>query len=221
MNPDLAITTGGAFIAGLATSIHCVGMCGPLACMACKGRGACESAPSAARYHGSRLASYMIAGLLAGFIGGSIAEVLPQELLIAIPWIAGALLLAWAAGWSLNLFPNSLKRTPQFRPRPEIIGLLTPLIPCAPLYLMLGLCALSGSPAQGAMLALAFGVGTVPLLWFAQANFVWIRQKIGTRRFDFIQRGVVIAAALIVLWRLSATTFTGAPTCCEISAAGS
>ena len=221
MTPDLAITIGGSFVAGLATSIHCVGMCGPLACMACKGKGACESAPSAASYHGSRLASYMIAGLIAGLIGGSIAKILPQQLLIAIPWIAGVLLLAWAVGWSFNLFPNSLKRMPRFRPRPEVIGFLTPLIPCAPLYLMLGLCALSGSAAQGAMLALAFGVGTVPLLWFAQANFAWIRQKIGARRFDFLQRGVVIAAALIVLWRLSATTIAGTPTCCEISAAAS
>lgn len=218
MNPDIAITVSGAFVAGLGASLHCVGMCGPLACLACKGSDTCGAAPSTASYHGSRLGSYTFIGVIAGALGGTGSSFLPQQLLAGAPWVAGAILLIWAIGWSFNLFPDTLTKLsflPRSRPKPAVIGLLTPLIPCAPLYLMFALCALSGSAVRGGMLALAFGLGTVPLLTFAQLNFAWLQRRLGARGFQILQRVVVLLASLIVIWRLGAAAAPGTVPACH------
>jgi uncharacterized protein len=62
------------------------------------------------------------------------------------------------------------------------MGLLTPFLPCGPLYLVFGAALLAGSAAKGAEFTLAFGLGTVPLLlWLAQHQFHRIRAKCSPR----------------------------------------
>jgi hypothetical protein len=52
---------------------------------------------------------------------------------------------------------------------------------------------------------LAFGLGTVPLLWLAQRGI----QRLGARRspelLRGIQRGLALLAALVLAWRLHGT----------------
>ncbi|PAW77316.1 MAG: hypothetical protein B9S27_08305, partial [Opitutia bacterium Tous-C8FEB] len=56
-----------AFAAGLVTSLHCAGMCGPLACALLPVRAGAGSAPAVATaYHGARLAAYGLLGAVAG-----------------------------------------------------------------------------------------------------------------------------------------------------------
>ncbi|MEM1294924.1 MAG: sulfite exporter TauE/SafE family protein [Verrucomicrobiota bacterium] len=217
MIPETTITTLGAFLAGLATSVHCLGMCGPLACLACQSRGTCATTPLASSYHGSRLAAYTIAGAIAGAIGGLILESIPPSLLTLLPWFAGVFLIAWAVGWSFNWFP-SFGRLPfakLTKNTPTLLGLATPLIPCAPLYLIFGLAAFSGSPVRGAAITLAFGLGTVPLLWLAQHQLANFRARFGQRGVLILQRSLVFSASVLVLWRLGATAIAGQPTCCH------
>ena len=60
--------------------------------------------------------------------------------------------------------PSRLLSGPQRllrRIAPGWVDLATPLLPCGPLYLMLGICTLTGSAARGASLALVFGLGTI------------------------------------------------------------
>src|SRR5690606_13450757 len=60
-----ASTPAAALVAGLVTSLHCAGMCGPLACLVAPTRGAAAagSAPTASVvYHVSRLAGYTLLG---------------------------------------------------------------------------------------------------------------------------------------------------------------
>ena len=66
MNPD-TLTLGAAFAVGLATSLHCAGMCGLLTCgLGIAGQGPAMAA--AGVYHAARLIAYLIAGALAGGI---------------------------------------------------------------------------------------------------------------------------------------------------------
>ena len=60
-------TTASAFVAGLVTSVHCAGMCGPLACAWLVGNADRPSHPlrDTSLYHGARLASYGIVGFTA------------------------------------------------------------------------------------------------------------------------------------------------------------
>ncbi|NBX60811.1 MAG: sulfite exporter TauE/SafE family protein, partial [Opitutaceae bacterium] len=61
---------GTAFIAGLVTSLHCVGMCGPLACALMPAvRNDADPQVVATTYHLTRLAGYTLLGAVAGGVG--------------------------------------------------------------------------------------------------------------------------------------------------------
>jgi sulfite exporter TauE/SafE len=91
------------------------------------------------------------------------------------------------------------------------LGVATPLLPCGPLYFLLSLALLAGSAARGAELLLAFGLGTVPLLWFAQANYRWLRLRLGPVALGRLQTALALAAALVLSWRLRGTLGLGGP----------
>jgi len=85
------------------------------------------------------------------------------------------------------------------------LGLATPLLPCGPLYFLVSLALLTGSAARGAETLLAFGLGTLPLLWLAQTNYHWLRRKLGPVGLARAQSALALLAALIISWRLRAT----------------
>jgi sulfite exporter TauE/SafE len=85
------------------------------------------------------------------------------------------------------------------------MGLLTPLLPCGPLYAMFALALLSGSAAKGAEFAITFGLGTVPLLWLAQWQMDRLRMQLSPRAINRVQRGLALATALVLAWRLHGT----------------
>jgi len=85
------------------------------------------------------------------------------------------------------------------------MGFATPLLPCGPLYFMVALALLSGSALRGAEMMLAFGLGTVPLLWLAQTQFHWVRQKLSPLWLGRMRITLALATALIIGWRLRAT----------------
>jgi uncharacterized protein len=86
-----------------------------------------------------------------------------------------------------------------------VMGGLTPLLPCGPLYFLIALSAMTGSALRGAEFMLAFGVGTVPLLWLAQSQFGWIRRHLSPGALARFQTGLAVVAALVISWRLRAT----------------
>ena len=84
-------------------------------------------------------------------------------------------------------------------------GLATPLLPCGPLYFLASLALLSGSALRGIEVMLAFGLGTVPLLWLAQSRFQWVRQKLSPLWLARVRVTLAFATAGIISWRLRAT----------------
>jgi len=209
------ITT--AFVAGLVTSIHCAGMCGPLACMIVPGpaqHGGFQL--TAAAYQTSRILSYTLIGALAGALGmtslgwveiygASVARFLPWTLVLfflgvalrADRWIPKSRALG-------SLFHRGAARARRL-PRPvagALIGWLTPLLPCAPLYMVFWLALMTQSPIRGAEFLLAFGLGTLPLLWFVQHQYVFWQTRVSPLTIQRIQRTVALAAAIIIGLRL-------------------
>jgi sulfite exporter TauE/SafE len=91
------------------------------------------------------------------------------------------------------------------------LGLATPLLPCGPLYFLLSLALLSGSALRGAETLLAFGLGTVPLLWLAQANFHWLRGRLGPRTLARARTVLALGVAALLVWRLRGTLGLGGP----------
>lgn len=211
---------GTAFLAGLVTSLHCAGMCGPLACAVLPGpQERVDANTVSSVYHLSRLVGYSGLGALAGGLGRAPLALLGEGTLRYLPWLFVVFFLAVALRFDQRLPKLSLLGRAygwllaRLRGRGGVsplraaatLGMATPLLPCGPLYFLLSLALLSGSALRGAETLLAFGLGTVPLLWFAQTNFHRLRSKLGPRTLGRLQTGLAVTAALILTWRLRAT----------------
>lgn len=211
------LTLAGAFAAGLATSLHCAGMCGPLACgVGALGRSESERLAAASAYHAGRLAAYTTIGAMCGAVGREPLGWFFRSPAVLLPWaLVGALLLL-ASGLEkkiprpafLTRFAARMRFKAQRMPvlgGAWLTGLLTPFLPCGPLYAVFLALLASGSAARGAEVALAFGVGTVPLLWVAQHGFHRLRRTLAPTTLAKVQRGMALAAALVLAWRLHDT----------------
>jgi uncharacterized protein len=157
------------FVAGLATSPHCALMCGPLQLAQLRRSGG--STQAAAWLHAGRVSGYTALGALAGAVGAQGLMWLPSTSVGAWIQIAAVLVLA---GLGLNYLrrPSPACCVPAVRSAsggPVVLrhlarGWAWSLLPCAALYAMLLLAALSASAMHGALLMAAFGLGTVPLV---------------------------------------------------------
>ncbi len=170
---------GYVFLIGLLTSTHCVAMCGGIllsqtteASLQAK-----RSDPlrGSLRYNGGRLLSYTVMGAVFGAVGtvitytqdvksmvftllGLAVAVLGLNMWGLIPGL-GALLPRQTGACSV---PGNTRR--RFAGRPLIVGMLTGLMPCGPLYALWLAAMGTGSARSGAVTMLAFALGTVPLM---------------------------------------------------------
>ena len=176
-----AITLGSIFIAGLATSLHCAGMCGLLTC----GLGIAGHGPAIASvglYHFFRLVGYSVAGAIAGFIGGQLGFTfsingvswLPALLVIFLIAIIFGLDKKMGAVPGLSKVIAAIRRKTMSLPTParaSIIGLATPLLPCGPLYAILAIALASGSAIRGTEIMLLYAkrglaaAAAISLIW--------------------------------------------------------
>jgi len=217
LDPSAITGPGPAFIAGLVTSLHCAGMCGPLACYLAPRPGSSTSFTTVTSlYQVGRMVSYTVCGALAGGLGllalGWV-DIYQQSLSRFLPWVLVLffLLVAFRAD---RYFPKPAflapwlgraQRRAQALPRPMAglcVGLLTPLLPCGPLYAVFGLALMTQSPLRGAEFLLLFGLGTLPLLWAVQAAFSKWQGLISPVTISWIQRGLALVVAIILGLRL-------------------
>jgi uncharacterized protein len=172
------------FMVGLLGGVHCLGMCGSIV-----GIFTAQVPQDKARwpfhlaYSSGRIASYAAAGALAGAVGQAgllMRDVVPvQHLLFALSslmLIALGLYLAglWGAvrvieqagrGLWQRLQPCTARLLPvSTLPRALGLGALWGWLPCGLVYSVLVAALASGSAAQGALVMLAFGLGTLPNL---------------------------------------------------------
>ncbi len=225
MTGELAGITGPgtAFVAGLVTSLHCAGMCGPLACaLMPAARDQSDPQQVASAYHVCRLTAYALLGALAGGVGRLPLTWLDGSVLRWLPWLLVAFFVAVAfrfdqrlprlplLGRGYAMLLARLRSGSRLRAA-AALGVATPLLPCGPLYFLLSLALLSGSALRGAEMLLAFGLGTVPLLWLAQANFRWVRLRLGPRTLARARTVLALGVAVLLAWRLRGTLGFGGP----------
>lgn len=175
------------FLAGLLGGTHCVAMCGGLVAALAGGAGGQSGRWSLLlAYNGGRIASYVLAGLIAGsfgFAGASLAGQLPARLVLLV--LANLLLVAmglYLMGLPQFLLPlekggATLWRRVQpmarrFMPARSAgqafpLGLVWGWLPCGLVYSALAMALASGSTLNGGLAMLAFGLGTLPNLLLA------------------------------------------------------
>jgi len=211
------MTTTAALIAGLATSLHCAGMCGPIACgLGTLAKSESERLTAASLYHGSRLLSYGIIGMICGALGQQPLRWFFDSPAALLPWVMVLVLLLMAFGLDKKIPRPAILNRLTARARLKAsrysafggataMGLLTPFLPCGPLYLVFGAALLAGSAAKGAEFTLAFGLGTVPLLWLVQHQFHRIRMKLTPKMMSVMRRSLALVTAILLAWRLHGT----------------
>jgi sulfite exporter TauE/SafE len=206
-----------AMIAGLITSVHCVAMCGPLSCAFSPTR-ASNASPQLVltSYHLAKLLSYALVGALAGIFGSVVIRLVERSWLNYLPWILVLFFLVVAfrfdrflpkPKWLSGFYRKATLRFLQMS-KPvaaAMIGFASPLLPCGPLYMIFGLALFSGSGLKGAEFTIGFGLGTIPLLWLAQSQFMRLNQRVSSKWLLRIQRSVAFVAALVIAWRLRTT----------------
>lgn len=169
--------------ASLLGSLHCAGMCGPLAAVASAPDRThlpvVDTRPSTATLHYNlgRLASYVVLGVVAGAVGaladlgGARVGVQGVALLLAglaLVGLGGRGLWQWARGTSSAVAATGPVRwAARLRGRrsfPVLLGALTGLMPCGWLWAYVVVAAGTGSVADGALVMAVFWLGTVPAL---------------------------------------------------------
>lgn len=204
-----------ALILGLAGSLHCIGMCGPLV-LSLPGQNSWGAQIlNNVTYHTGRVLVYGILGAILGFVGQSFTFVgLQQPLSIGI----GSLLLIFLflpkklklklEAKVGNTFISQKVKTAwgyffrkQSRPAFFVVGMLNGLLPCGLVYAALAGALAGGSVINSGLFMIIFGIGTSPALLAAgslktvfQKKLVQWRRillplSIGTMALLFILRG--------------------------------
>jgi sulfite exporter TauE/SafE len=202
-----------AFLLGLLGGVHCVSMCGgivgalameterPLVGPLARTRWSWQL-PLHMAYNLGRITTYVVAGCVLGALGSIrlfYEEVMPVQIVLYV--IANLMLVAlglYLSGLTWVLRPiermgHTLWRrlqpaTRHFLPARSVVqalplGLLWGFLPCGVVYSVLATALVTGSAWRGAILMLAFGLGTLPNLMLAGMLF---------RRFhDFTRNGKI------------------------------
>lgn len=192
MDPSL-FTPLAALVAGLATSVHCTVMCGPLAC-------AMKVNPF--EYHASRFVSYSIAGALCGAAGQTVAAFFQGSTARLVPWAFAVVLVVLGLGWEKKIPQPRFIAALLLRARlNRSLGWLTPLLPCGPLWLMLGAAAFTGVWWSGALHMAAFALGTIPLPLLLQTQALRVQQRISPQAARWTQQTLAFVSAGVLVWR--------------------
>jgi sulfite exporter TauE/SafE len=203
---------------GLASSLHCAAMCGPvtLALHGPRQRGSGRPVPvvpKIAIHHAGRVSMYAVAGVAAGAAGHAITALGAGRVLA---WAGGVLLLLTAAA-HLGVGP-ALPGVPLARIVGRVArasrsvwqahpvagafagGILNAWLPCGMVYAALTAAAALGRPGAGMAFMALFGLGTVPAL-----AAVWLLAGLVTpamaRAFRFGTPVALVIVGLLLIAR--------------------
>ncbi len=198
-----------AFILGLVGSVHCAGMCGPLA-LALPAASTTRSRFLASRlaYNVGRILTYCALGALFGVVGKTFVLAGVQR------WASiglGLLLLAGLFGsrrfalWApLAALVNTLKlwMGALLRERSTaslgVLGMLNGLLPCGLVYAACAGAAASSGSLAGATYMATFGLGTVPMLLAISCSGRLMPQSWRARLYKAVPVSVCLLAALLI-----------------------
>lgn len=188
---------------GLASGVHCLGMCGGIVTAFAARPQAMVPARDLwkrqAAFNGGRIATYSLAGLLAGSLGSAGAWIAGAQPLQSVLFVLTNVLLVcvglelaglrtpvrWIEALGLPLWRRIQPLAARLLPARGLAGSFAAgaawgWIPCGLVYGALAAAVFAGSPARGALAMLAFGLGTLP--WLLTAGVLAQRLRLWTAR---------------------------------------
>jgi uncharacterized protein len=201
-------------VLGLAGSLHCAGMCGPILLAVNRSASGRDALTRMLIYHASRISIYCALGVVAGYTGRAAST---AGLGRAIAIVAGALLVLGSIGvlagrWTrpLTVASSSLAiragtaAAALTRQRPlaghALLGAANGLLPCGLVYAALAASLALGTVVGSVVFMSGFGLGTMPVLIAltisaASIPFSW------RRRFRLAVPVLMVAAgSLLIAW---------------------
>ena len=184
-------------LAGLAGSVHCVGMCGGFVCVMGKDpRGAAATLRRHLTYNLGRVTTYCFLGAVVGTLGlllvGHHGEVTTVSLAQRALAVLSGLLMLYIGLQFFGFFRGTRWRPPGFGAdrlvlalrqlvkapgagAPLALGALNGFLPCPLVYAFLAQSASAGGPLPGFLTMAAFGLGTFPAMLAMGGIGLWLR----------------------------------------------
>lgn len=205
-----------ALVTGFFGTGHCLGMCGGLvAALTLAGEGR-RGVGFHLLYNSGRILTYTLIGLAVGWLGSAIAYTdtfrqVSRTVLVGSDLFVIALGLGTAGLYArfnvmrleLSGLPGLTRVAARLGRRPGALagftlGLLMGFLPCGFLYAMAITAAQAADPGRGALILLAFGVGTLPGLVLFGSGTNWL----GARLRQGMLRGAGLMVALMGVYNL-------------------
>ena len=183
------------FVLGFAGSVHCVGMCGPLALsLPFQQFTGWQKVLAVGGYHFGRISSYMIIGIIAGLFGRGLnwfgltqilSIVLGSFILLSVvlPRLFTKLNLPFLNGfkqWQITTMQTILQK--RSAPSMYFFGILNGFLPCGLVYTAVAASLVAHNITESVLFMGSFGLGTVPamllLVLAAQSLSGGFRQQI-------------------------------------------
>jgi uncharacterized protein len=187
------------FLAGLAGSVHCIGMCGGFACaLGSDPRGAAASLRRHLVYNLGRATTYCFIGTVVGLLGlllvGHHGENTTASLAQRVLAVVSGLLIVFVGlqffgfsrgrGWRLGGFGagpltsalGGLLKAPGSG-APLAFGVLNGFLPCPLVYAFAAQAAGTGGPLPGFLTMAAFSLGTFPAMLLMGGAGLWWRSR--------------------------------------------
>lgn len=197
-----------AFIFGLISSLHCIGMCGPIALMLPVDRNnPAKKTTQIITYHLGRLTAYGTIGLIFGLLGkGFFLAGIQQQLsifigiaMIIIVLVPEKIFAKYNFSKPVFKLISKIKTTlgSQFKNKSYkslyTIGLLNGFLPCGMVYVALFGAIAMQSASYGVLYMILFGLGTVPLM----SSVVYLNSFLTVSFRNKIQKAIPYVAILI------------------------
>jgi len=205
-----------AFTLGLFGSLHCIGMCGPLAIAFCDKESdtTFQRMYSGMAYNLGRTSTYALLGLIFGLLGSFIVVVDLQKVLSILLGVllVVSFLLSYDIDQKINGLPSVRKFYDNLRKGisnmytkakqydPFTLGAANGLLPCGLVYLALAGAVASGSLLDGMVFMTFFGLGTIPMMLALVLGFKFLTPNL---RYQFrkVLPYVTLGFGLFLIYR--------------------
>lgn len=204
-----SIITG--FSIGILGSLHCIGMCGPIALsLPVHQMPAAQKYSNILLYNTGRAITYALMGAVLGLLGSSFQLFGLQQILS----ITGGVLIlmtaliyyfkpGWLAGGKWGAKISSLLGQ-QMRKEKSYstfltIGMLNGFLPCGLVYMALISAFATGTVWQGSLLMFFFGLGTLPLMSILMISGKWLKSSTKNLFKKIVPVWIVAMAVVMIL----------------------
>lgn len=199
-------------IMGLLGSLHCIGMCGPIALsLPMRDESKVSFFTSRLLYNLGRVLTYMILGIIFGYLGQGLRIISSQQIIAIVFGVILLLFFITPAKYKQlmsnfppiakikNIYTNFFGRVLRYSGNTGmfVIGVVNGFIPCGFVYLAIAAAVAFGSVTEAVIFMGFFGLGTIPSLFVVSSLPQLLKNKFNYRKL--VPVFSVILAILFIL----------------------